>query len=47
MKMIPREKVVSAISLSNVVYVHIPWESILQTVENVNKKQGMKKVPGC
>ena len=29
MKMIPRERVVQAISLSNVFNVHIPWEHIL------------------
>ena len=45
--MIPREKFVPATSLSNVFNVHIPWENILQLFDNVNKKQGMKKVPCC
>ena len=44
MKMIPREKFVTAISLSNVFNVHGKYTS---TVDNVNKKQGMKKVPSC
>ena len=45
MKMIPREMFVPAISLSNVFNVHMG--KYTSTVDNVNKKQGMKKVPSC
>ena len=44
--MIPREKVVRAISLSNVFDVHMEKYTLHQ-LDIVNKKQGMKKVPSC